>query len=165
MLICEIYARLDGTISNVITGDFGSPDANTTLVVQFDVDNYPTEHEAVNNQSDKLFWDGANLQLDSVIYLDATWIAARKAEIDNAVNVEIEDTTEKRELLNQYNAALTQIANDLTDVATGKAALPNATLAQTRQIVDGMLTILQHQLNREERTLNALRAILRSGLT
>lgn len=75
----------------------------------------------------------------------------------------IEDASERANLLTQYNAALNQIANDVSDTETGKTSLQNAaTLAQVRPIVDGMLTILQHQLNREERVLKALRAVLRN---
>lgn len=88
------------------------------------------------------------------------------AAILNAANTQTEDATERATLLTQYNAALTQIGNDLADVANGRTALGNATtLAQVKPIVDGMLVILQHQLNREERELKTLRAILRSGLS
>lgn len=77
----------------------------------------------------------------------------------------IEDNANLSDLLSLYNAGLTQIANDQDDISTGKTALANATtLVQVKPIVDGMLDLMQRQLNREERTLKALRAVVRTQI-
>jgi hypothetical protein len=76
-----------------------------------------------------------------------------------------EDTNERATLLQQAAAALTQIGNDLTAIGNGKTAATNATtLAQMRTVVLGMLDVLEHQCNRDEREIKALRAIIRNGL-
>lgn len=165
MIIASVYARQDGTIAHIIDDTFPiTPDANTTRVIQFDADSYPTEYAHISANTKAAFWDGANLQIDSAVYVDAAWITARQNEISQAATIEAEDETERSNLLNQYNAALTQISNDLADVASGITAMQAQPNSVTKTVVLGMLTIQQHQLNREQRTLNALRAVLRSGL-
>lgn len=76
----------------------------------------------------------------------------------------LDDATNRQELIAQYFVALSQILNDKDDINTGKTALQNAvTLAQVKPVVDGMLTIMQRQLIREERTIKAIRAVIRNG--
>lgn len=94
--------------------------------------------------------------------LDAIIANHEPTELTLEQQAKIEDATERQNLLTQYNAALVQIANDVSDTETGETALQSATtLAQVKPIVAGMLTLFQHQLQREARMLKALRAVLR----
>lgn len=164
-MIAQIYARNDGTIAHVADDSLPlTPDMSVTLIIQFDATIYSTEYQHIADKSKGALWDGANLLIDGAVYLDALWIATRQAELTQAETIETEDTTERSTLLSQYNAAVTQIGNDLADVVAGQTAMQTQPNSVTKSVILGVLTILQHQLNREERELKALRAILRSGL-
>lgn len=165
-MICSIYARQDGTIAHIDDGIFAiTPDPDTTLVIQFAIDSYPTEYQHIADNSKAAFWDGANLQIDNVVYLDSAWIAARQAELTQAGNDATEDSSARDTLLDLAASALTQIAADRAAIASGKTALANAaTLAAVKPIVDGMLDRLDNVCNRQDREIRALRAVIRNGL-
>jgi hypothetical protein len=86
------------------------------------------------------------------------------AEITQSENVATEDESERATLLSQYNAAITQIGNDQASIANGKTAMQGVPNSVTRTVILGMLDVMEHIVNRDERELKALRAILRSGL-
>lgn len=73
------------------------------------------------------------------------------AELTTEQQTQAEDISERATLLQQAAAALTQIENDETALTAA------ASLAAVKPIV-------QNMLNREERIIKALRAIIRSGL-
>lgn len=166
MNIASIYARQDGTIAHIVDSSFAiTPDADTTLVIRFSIDAYPAEYQHIAANSTAAFWDGANLQIDNVVYLSSVWIAARQNELTTAAGIIVEDTSERATLLQLADGALTQIAADRAAIAQGKVALANAaTLAAVKPIVNGMLDIDDNTLNRQEKIIKALRALIRNGL-
>ena len=85
MSVASIYARQDGTIAHITDGIFAiTPDANTTIVIQFSIDAYPVEYQYIAANSKAALWDGTNLQIDGAVYLSSAWIAARQAELNTA---------------------------------------------------------------------------------
>lgn len=166
--MARIFVQDNNTIA--VWGDMfnAEPDpANWTRIARYIESGYAALHQQMSEDTTLLSWNATTQELsrNSVVIIDSAWIAARQAELTQAENVVTEDASERATLLSLYNAAMTQIGNDQTAITNGKTALVAATtLAQVKPIVDGMLTILEHIVNRDERELKALRAILRSGL-
>lgn len=151
MIIVQVYARPNGTIAHVWDGDYGAPENGATLVARFDFSTYRALYQQLADNVKALrYTNGAIVQGENVI-LSSAWIAARETELTTLANNQSADSSERATLLAQAAAALTQIAND-------KTALQNAL-----SVLD-LKPILLNVLNRQEREIKALRAILRSGL-
>lgn len=126
-MIASIYARQDGTIAHVDDGMFPfTPDANTTRVIQFAMDSYGTEYQHIASNTKAAFWDGANLQIDNVVYLDAAWIAARAAEIAQAGNIADAQTglRDKVDLARTHAVTIRILFNAVLDQTIGQTAQP-----------------------------------------
>ena len=139
MSVASIYARQDGTIAHITDGIFAiTPDANTAIVIQFAIDSYPVEYQHIAANSKAALWDGANLQIDSAVYLSSAWIAARQAELAQSNAKAIARTlmlsTAKNYLSEQLQAASPNVANIHTTIRAYVA--DNAILTQmvTNQI-------------------------------
>lgn len=171
MNIIEIYTRAsDGAIRHIFTPTGrGTPEDGTTRVARFDSNAYPIHYNRITNLVQFMrFTSGALVLEDPVLgtstVADSAWIAAREAEVAAKEAEKTADNDARVDLLIKADAALTQIANDLTAIANGKTAANAATtLAQFRTIILGMLDVQEHTCHREEKVIRVLRAGLRSG--
>lgn len=134
-MIAQIYARQDGTIAHVADNSFSiTPDPDTTLVIEFDAATYSTEYQHIADNSKAAFWDGANLQINSAVYLDSAWIAARQAELTQAESIEAAQSglLDKVLLAEQYATDIKTLYNavlDQTENQTVQSARFNALYA------------------------------------
>lgn len=139
-----------------------------TRLARYNETEYPVLHQKLSDNVKNATWNAETreLTINGVVEVNSVWIDAAEAAITAAIADEQTDASERATLLQQAEAALNQIESDKAAVATGKTAAAAATtLAQMRQIVLGILDVKEHQLNREERVIKALRAIIRSGNT
>ena len=88
-----VYARANGSIAHVWDMDYGAPEVDTTLVVQFDADTYPTEYQTLADNVKDVTYTGGALVLNATPIVDATWIAARNAEVATAATVQTAKTS------------------------------------------------------------------------
>ncbi len=164
-MIARIYARQNGTLAHVWDDDYGTPEENTTLAARFFIADYPAIYQQIADNVKAVLFTNGNLMQGETVIVDSVWITARIAEITQAETIETTDLSEREQLLNLAEIAITNIASDRQAIATGLTALAAATtLAQVKPIVQGMLSIQDNTLNRQDRVIKALRAVLRSGL-
>lgn len=141
--------------------------ANWTNIVTYDETAHPVLHQKLQDNVKRATWNAQTqeLTINGVVEINAAWISAAEGAINTAVANKSTDASDRNTLLQQVATALNQLESDRAAVATGKTTATAATtLAQMRQVVLGMLDIKEHQLNREERVIRALRAIVRNGL-
>jgi hypothetical protein len=137
MNICSVYARQDGTIAHVADSTFPiTPDPDTTRVIQFSIDAYPVEYQHISDNSKTAFWDGANLQIDSVVYLNAAWVAARQTEITQADVKAIARTLMLSDAKNYLSAQLQSASPNVQTIFT-----------TVKNYVDGNATLTQMLTN------------------
>jgi hypothetical protein len=166
--MARLILRVDGGISVY-------PDAMDTLpltvgdvqIVAYSEPTYAALHQQMSEASKLLTWNAVTraVALDGQVIIDSAWIDARQTENNTAQQNQQTDTSERATLLQLAESALTQIASDRAAIAQGKIALANAaTFAAAKPIVNGMLDIEDNTLNRQEKLVKAVRAMLRNGL-
>lgn len=143
------------------------PDTATwTPLAQYDEILHPVIHKKLSDNVKNATWDAQaqTLTINGAIEIDGVWIQARLAELNTASANKETDSSERAALLQIADNALLQIASDLTAIENGKTAAQTATtLAQMRTIILGMLDVQAHTVNRQDREIRVLRALVRSG--
>lgn len=170
MNIVRVYYRNnDGTIAHIFPpGMQSDPEANTTQI-RFDATAYAWVYEnIVALQKHIRFSGGSLIQLlplgGSAMICDATWIAAREAEIVATEDNQSGDVTAKNDILTLATTTLNQINTDNTDLLADLALLPGADNATTKQIIGHTIQALMRNNTRQHKTIRGLQAILRNGL-
>lgn len=121
-----IYARQDGTLAHVWDMDYGAPDEDTTLIVQFDMDTYLSIYQQIaDNVKDVLYTNG-NLQIGEVVIVDSTWIAARQTELTQAETIESAQSglLDKVLLAEQYADSIKTLYNAVLDQTENQTMQP-----------------------------------------
>lgn len=149
------------------TFDDQIPPETWSLIATYDEYEHPVLHQKLSDNVKNAAWNPVTRQLviNGEVVLNATWITAAENAVNAAIQNRATDNSERAVLLQQAEAALTQIATDRAAIASGKTALATATtLAQVKQIVNGMLDIDDNMLQQQARIIRVLRALVRSGL-
>lgn len=168
MNVARIYAAPNGTIRHIFTDTRpDSPDEGTVRVVRFDIAAHSQAYNVISGMVKNVRHMNDSLVLllpsgDTATIVDSAWIAARNAEVDAHETEQTNDVTARTQLLLTAMNALTQIDADRTAIATGRTAAQNAsTLAQMRQIMLGMLDVMDNTCQRQAGVIKALRAEVR----